>query len=169
MNVQYKPIAGIPCYYACSDGTIWKNCKHRGFYQRKPDYRKDGYIKCAINVDGKTLHFLTHRLIAMAFLGKPEQCNEINHKDGNKHNNAVSNLEWVTRSQNISHAHKHLNAPSGDARYNAKFSNDEVRFIRKMHRYGLTGAAIFRMFTRKIRQQTIYDIINMKKYKHVPD
>lgn len=45
-----------------------------------------------------------HRMVAATFLGGPTDKTEVNHKDGNKLNNAVSNLEWVTRQENMSHA-----------------------------------------------------------------
>lgn len=167
MNKVFKPILGIPNYFACNDGTIWKNCPHKGFYQRKPDLRRDGYIKCSISVNNKVHHYLAHRLIAFAFLPAPELGMEINHIDGNKQNNAVTNLEWTTRSKNIIHAHKYLDAPTGASRQNAKFSDDEVRLIRKMHKQGFSGMDIVRAFDRKIRNQTVYEIIHMQKYKYV--
>lgn len=47
-----------------------------------------------------------HRLVAEAFLQKPDYKCEVNHKDGCKQNNAVQNLEWLTRSKNVSHAYR---------------------------------------------------------------
>ena len=169
MERIFKPIIGFSNYFACNDGTIWKDCPHKGFYQRKPDYRKDGYLKCAIMQNGKTHYFLTHRLIALAFLPREHESMEVNHIDGNKQNNAVSNLEWVTRSQNIVHAYKFLGAPSGCQRPNAKFTEEEIRFIRKKHSEGFKGTEIERMFNRKIRSQSISDIVLRKKYKYVVD
>lgn len=62
-------------------------------YQRVELYKKDSR-KC----------FYVHRLVAMAFLDNPENKPQINHKDGNKLNNCVDNLEWATSSENLKHA-----------------------------------------------------------------
>lgn len=63
---------------------------------------QNGYARVRVGVDGKWKTIHVHRLIALAFIPKPEGIKtEVNHKDRNKLNNAVTNLEWVTHSENI--------------------------------------------------------------------
>lgn len=65
------------------------------------------YITVAYRVDrGKQAHVYVHRLIALAFIPNPNGYPQINHKDGDKHNNHVENLEWVTASMNNFHAYR---------------------------------------------------------------
>ena len=65
----------------------------------------DGYLRIQIYAGNNTCRFVsTHRLVALAFIDNPENKPFINHKDGNKANNTVSNLEWVTQKENIIHA-----------------------------------------------------------------
>jgi len=68
--------------------------------------RKDGY--CGINLHRETVqnNFLVHRIVANAFIPNTENKPEVNHKNGIKTDNRVENLEWVTTSENLIHAHK---------------------------------------------------------------
>ena len=64
------------------------------------------YPNVNLSRDGRPENFLIHRLVAQAFIPNPENKPYVNHIDGNTHNNHVSNLEWVTQSENINHAIK---------------------------------------------------------------
>lgn len=63
-----------------------------------------GYIQYLLHKDNKGKEFKAHRLVAEAFLPNPENKREVNHIDGDKHNNCVDNLEWATTSENQRHA-----------------------------------------------------------------
>ena len=65
---------------------------------------KKGYATVVIYVDSVRTNFFVHRLVAKQFIPNPENKPEVNHIDGNKLNNNVSNLEWVSKSENIRHA-----------------------------------------------------------------
>lgn len=64
----------------------------------------DGYKRVDLTVNNKSKGFFVHRLVATAFLSNPENKPQVNHIDGNKQNNNISNLEWVTQEQNMAHA-----------------------------------------------------------------
>ena len=69
-----------------------------------PEETKKGYLRVDLyDENGKRKHFKVHRLVAEAFIPNPDGKPQVNHKDGNKHNNSVTNLEWVTDSENKDH------------------------------------------------------------------
>lgn len=76
-------------------GRKYTNTKDRGGYFRITTVRKSTGKRCGLMV---------HRAVALAFLENPENKTDVNHKDGNKANNHLSNLEWTTRSENIQHS-----------------------------------------------------------------
>ena len=71
----------------------------------KPGIGSVGYREVRIKINGKGILKLLHRLIAEAFIPNPENKPEVNHKDGNKLNNEIENLEWVTHSEQRQHAY----------------------------------------------------------------
>lgn len=85
-----------------------------------------GYRVISLFRDGVQFQTTVHRLVATAFIPNPEGLPEVNHIDGDKSNNCVTNLEWVTKSENAQHAVEVLDAFS----FNRKFTVDEVVAIR---------------------------------------
>lgn len=64
----------------------------------------EGYMKISLCKDGMKKHHFVHRLVAQTFIPNIENKRTVNHKDGNKQNNCVSNLEWNTHAENNKHA-----------------------------------------------------------------
>lgn len=67
-----------------------------------------GYPIVSISVNAKRKICTVHRLVASAFIDNPNNYREVNHKDGNKSNNSIENLEWVKHSDNIKHSYREL-------------------------------------------------------------
>ena len=65
-----------------------------------------GYLAVNIKSKGKQKTLYVHRLVAEAFISKTKDTGEVNHIDGDKQNNNVSNLEWTTHSKNLQHAYE---------------------------------------------------------------
>lgn len=70
----------------------------------KPTVTKSGYLRIGLRIDGRQKIFSIHRLVALAFLDRPSSYSlQVNHKDENKGNNRVDNLEWCTASYNTNY------------------------------------------------------------------
>lgn len=93
-----------PNYGITKSGVIY-NLKRK---RRKITNYWLGYEKVNLSKNNKTYTEWVHRLVAITFIENKEGKPEVNHKDGNRKNNTVENLEWVTRSENQKHSFTHL-------------------------------------------------------------
>lgn len=101
MNENWKPIND---YYQISDSGNVHSLRRNIIL--KPSYHKNGYLSVSLSSNKIVKRFYIHRLVAIAFIPNPENKPEVNHKDGNKHNNVYTNLEWATYNENAKHAYK---------------------------------------------------------------
>jgi len=103
--------------YTRYDESMWKiiagydyEVSDRGQVRRlhggelKPLNNADGYLKVQLSQHSKRVNAKIHRLVAQAFVANPNDYNVVNHLDGDKTNNAASNLEWTTAHGNNQHA-----------------------------------------------------------------
>lgn len=102
-EIKYKPIAGYECYLVASNGTV---INARTGNVLTGNIGNTGYRKVLLSQNGYVRTANVHRLVATAFCHREDGCDEVNHIDGNKRNNAASNLEWVSREGNLRHAHE---------------------------------------------------------------
>jgi len=96
IDMEVKKIIGKEGYYIGEDGTVFK--------AMKPWHTSKGYLDIKLNGQ----HCGVHRLVGKHFIPNEQGKLEINHKDGNKDNNRYSNLEWMTRKENINHMYDEL-------------------------------------------------------------
>lgn len=97
--MECKEIEGYENYLIYPDGRVWSKNKGRFLKPRK----LGSYLGFNLCKNGETKNHYIHRLVAQTFLDNPNNLPEVNHIDENKFNNDVSNLEWVTRMQNVYH------------------------------------------------------------------
>lgn len=119
MKEVWKDIKGFEGLYQISNyGRVKSLERERTFGNRirvvpekiiNPDKKKSGYLFYHLYSGGrKEKDLYAHRLVAQAFIPNPLGKKDVNHKDGNKSNNYVENLEWATRSENIRHSYNVL-------------------------------------------------------------
>lgn len=119
--MEYKNIIlnnEVSNYVIYSNGIIINIKSNR---QIKPFMNQFGYYQVILSHKGIRYIFQVHKLVAIYFLGKPKNdCYQVNHKDRNKSNNDIKNLEWVTSSENQLHAFKTDKHPRNHNRLSKK-------------------------------------------------
>lgn len=111
-DLEFKIIEDYPNYVVSNYGDVIaltyvdKAGRERGMKEIKQSNNADGYKYLALYNNEGRKGFLTHRLVAQAFIPNPENKETVNHIDGDKTNNRVENLEWSTREEQMKHAYK---------------------------------------------------------------
>lgn len=131
-----------------------------------------GYWAVSIQKDDTAATFLVHRLVAAAFIGPLGAGDEVNHKDGNKRNNRASNLEIVTRQENIDHAvNTGLIANKGEGNSQAVLTAEQVIKIRSLYTQGgyRNGGFGYKAIAKKygLPWGTIRNIVKRRTWQHI--
>lgn len=126
-----------------------------------------GYREVLLSENGKTIQCRVHRLIAETFIPNPTNLPCVNHKDGNKLNNSVDNLEWCTHSENTRHAYEVglEKKVCGEKHHAHKLTESEVRYIKKVYqkRHKDFGAVALSIKF-NVDRTTIHDIVRGKTW-----
>ena len=180
INEIWKPVKGYEGIYEVSNlGRVkslprLKYCGHKNSKPQKVHERiltswvdRLGYVKVRLSKNGESKTTLLHRVIADAFIEPVEGKNEINHKDGVKANNAIENLEWATRGENVKHAflNKLKHPKRGEENNKSKLNWESVREIRRLHSNGLSQKDLSRRFGVTIAN--VSSIVNHKTWKEI--
>jgi len=131
MRIYYdiKGYEGI--YQLSKDGKVLSKAR-QGAKTKVLKGARGEYLCVHLTKNGKTKKKRIHRLLAEMFIPNPDNKPQVNHKDGNKYNNSLENLEWVTNGENVKHAYdKGLIKPRrGELNGNSKLTEKQVAEIR---------------------------------------
>ena len=170
-SIEFKPIPGHEKKYGASKcGKIISYPRWRKpvasilvpWISRGYEYVK---IQNKNKLDQKTM--AVHRLVAMTYLSEWDSRLTVNHKDGNKRNNKIDNLEMMSNSDNVKHAFKNkLICFDGEKANGAKISDEQALFINEVFLSGICSLKELSIFF-KVTQCTIKNIVNKKTFKHL--
>lgn len=141
---------------------------------------RQGYLLVTLTKNIKKKTFLVHRIVANVFIENPNSLKEVNHKDENKANNCVNNLEWCTRVYNENYGTcikraietkrkngtlgSHTSRNKGEKNPNSKITDEQVKYIRNNYIKNdkvFGGVALANQFG--VRKECIYQILSNKR------
>lgn len=175
-NETWKPIKGYEGYYCVSNkGRIKRLKSYRKYITGKnhvypekilKQEKSKGYLRVTFSLKNIQKRILTHRLVASHFIKNPLDKPCVNHKDGNKFNNSVNNLEWVTYSENEIHSYKKL----GKVNPIRVLKENEVKDILQNAKKANKNRCLYKGNIKKyalkysVDVKTIHNILNHKYY-----
>jgi hypothetical protein len=160
MEEIWKGVKGSDGKYQISNfGNVRNN-----FRPMIPQLHHYGYYKVRLTINGIRKGYFVHRLVGIAFIDNQENKKCINHIDGNKTNNSLNNLEWVSYSENMIHAYKTKlqTDKSGVNNGRCKITEDDVVYIRISCEHDTILASRF-----NLSRVTIRNIRLRKLWKHI--
>lgn len=165
MGEEWRDIPGYEGRYQVSDmGRVQGPRK-----MLKPLKHRDGYVRVRLCFFGEETDWLIHRLVASVFIPNPLSLPEVDHGDNNKLNNAKTNLEWVTRLENMQRAERDGLIPhvgiKGSEHWNARLAEEDIPVIRCLVASGLTQQSIADLYG--VSRRTIGFIKTGERWGHV--
>lgn len=170
MNEEWRDIPGYEGLYMVSNIGRVKRCAGSAKCLKdrilKMSKRTNGYLFTCLCRDGLPRQVDVHRLVMWAFVGEQGQL-WVNHINGNKADNRLENLEYLTPGQNTKHAYDNGLMPSknGEANPGAKATEEMVREIRRLYQVGVDRSSLVSRFG--LSKTTIQGIVTRNSWRHV--
>ena len=167
-----KSFYDFPDYDVTKSGRVISYRRNSKGMELKASLNNRGYLCVTLyNNDGKT-GFLVHRLVAEVFIRNPKKGEQINHKNGIKTDNRVSNLEWLTCKENIRHAYKtgivdtSKKSFKGATNGNSKLTKKDVLQIRSLYKNpNISTREISESYS--ISLNYVYNIVKKRNWNHI--
>ena len=164
MKETWRAILRTDGGYKVSDHGRVRN--RQGQILQPTDSWSKPYLRVRMQISKKQVNRKIHHLVLEAFRGPRPEGTETNHKDGNKSNNHISNLEWVTRSENSLHAYRTglRSGFLGSSNGRSKIKDSNLAKIAQMRANGSSHREIGERFG--VTKSTIQAILSGKKWPH---
>lgn len=179
MSAVRADIRGFPGYLVGTDGSVWTLWKRSGYgygggtfffigdtpRMMRTTIDKGGYAHVILrrNNDGRSYRRAVHKLVLTAFVGPCPRGKQCRHLDGNPSNNIKSNLKWGTAKENADDRALHGNTRTGTTNPRARFSEQDVKEMRRLAADGVAPKAIGKKFN--ARYTTVSNIVSGRTWK----
>lgn len=176
----WKPIPFTKNIYSASNlGRIRRNYYFKGKRAKDGIIKPrlfDGYLRVNLSIEGKHTTKTVHFLVANAFLGDIPSYLNINHKNGNKQDNSIDNLEYITITENNRHAFNIGLIPTKDRHYSvkskrehfhhlSKLTKQDILNIRHLASKGVSQRQLAKEY--QVNKNAISQIIHRKSWKNI--
>ncbi|MGF1660555.1 MAG: NUMOD4 motif-containing HNH endonuclease [Rubrimonas sp.] len=128
--------------------------------------RKTGYVSVCLCEHGRSKRIDVHRLVALTFLGQPPSVHHlVAHNDGDRTNNAATNLRWATQRENLGDCRMHGTALIGSRNPASVITEMDVRAIRRMKVAGIPRSVIAEGYG--LHKRSVFSILARSSWEHV--
>lgn len=171
MEVKWLPLVGYESTHEISEyGEVRRTTDARSQkagYVLSHQIDRYGYHRVGLMKNKRVYMFAVHRLVALTFISEMPEGKEVNHKDGNKHNNHYSNLEYITHKENCQHSFDVLGrvAAKGEDCNSSKLTDANILEIRRLSNEGLSQRSIGDLLG--VSHVTIGHVLRGRTWKHV--
>jgi hypothetical protein len=159
--MEMRPAYGFPKYQVRADGSILRDGAVRRSHRKV-----SGYYEVALFLNGSRHIRSVHRLVWSSFFGEIPDGYHVNHIDGDKSNNALSNLECVTPAENYAHSKANC-VHRGEDVSTSKLNDTSVRDIRRRSKAGEKLSALAVEYG--VGVTTVRSVVARRSWTHLPD